>query len=74
MDFKASIAQLVANAVGLEAADVAQMLETPPSADMGDYALPCFKLAKTLRKPPVAIAEGIAASMDRPAYLARVDP
>ena len=28
---------------------------------MGDYALPCFKLAKVLRKSPALIAEGIAA-------------
>ena len=29
---------------------------------MGDYALPCFKLAKALRKSPVAIAEELSAS------------
>lgn len=73
MDFKAAIAQSVAAATGLEAQDVAQMLETPPSADMGDYALPCFKLAKTLRKAPAAIADGIAQQMERPAWLSRVE-
>ena len=36
MDFKAAIAQSVAAAASLEAADVPQMLETPPSDDMGD--------------------------------------
>lgn len=73
MDFKAAIAQSVAAATDLEAQDVAQMLETPPSADMGDYALPCFKLAKTLRKAPAAIADGIAQQMERPAWLSRVE-
>lgn len=73
MDFKAAIAQSVAAATGLEPQDVAQMLETPPSADMGDYALPCFKLAKTLRKAPAAIADGIAQQMERPAWLSRVE-
>lgn len=33
------------------------MLEIPPQKEMGDYALPCFQLAKTLRKSPVVIAK-----------------
>ena len=49
MDFKLTIAQLAAEAAGkaFPGADVgvdavAGMLETPPDAAMGDYALPCF--------------------------------
>ena len=29
----------------------------PPNSEMGDFALPCFKLAKVFRKSPVQIAE-----------------
>lgn len=36
--------------------DLVSMLETPPDHKMGDYALPCFRLAKTLRKAPPVIA------------------
>ena len=32
-------------------------LEIPPSPDMGDYAFPCFQIAKELKKSPVEIAE-----------------
>ncbi|MCY0901975.1 MAG: arginine--tRNA ligase [Firmicutes bacterium] len=35
-------------------------LELPPDKTMGDIALPCFRLAKTLRQAPVAIATSIA--------------
>jgi arginyl-tRNA synthetase len=35
-------------------------LETPPDAKMGDLGLPCFPLARTLKKAPVAIASDIA--------------
>ena len=42
------------------AADVADMLEYPPDAKMGDLALPCFKMSKALRMPPVKIAATIA--------------
>ena len=36
------------------------MLEYPPDTSMGDIALPCFRLSRTLRKSPVQIAEILA--------------
>ena len=39
---------------------VSDILEIPPKADMGDFAFPCFQLAKTLRKAPPMIAADIA--------------
>ncbi len=42
------------------AADLAAMLEYPPDPKMGDLALPCFKLSKTMRRSPVQIAAAIA--------------
>jgi len=45
---------------GLPSADeLSAMLEYPPDTAMGDLALPCFKLAKTLRKGPPMIAAAI---------------
>lgn len=38
-----------------------QMIEVPVYARLGDYALPCFPLAKKMKKSPVLIAEEIAA-------------
>ena len=40
--------------------DVLTLLEYPPDPAMGDIALPCFKLAKTLRRSPVQIAQTLA--------------
>ncbi len=45
---------------GMTAADVVSLLEYPPDPTMGDLALPCFKLAKTLRRSPVQIAATLA--------------
>jgi arginyl-tRNA synthetase len=39
------------------------VVEQPPQAAMGEYALPVFQLAKTLRKPPRRIAEEIIAGV-----------
>ena len=45
----------------LGADEIAAMLEYPPDRSMGDIALPCFRLSKTLRRSPGQIAEMLAA-------------
>ncbi|MDO5154343.1 MAG: arginine--tRNA ligase [Eubacteriales bacterium] len=57
---KNQIIELIAKAAELDVDTVAGILEIPPKADMGDYAFPCFQLAKTLRKAPPMIAADIA--------------
>ena len=47
----------------LTAEDVFAMLEYPPDVTMGDLALPCFRLSKTLRRSPMEIASTLAAGM-----------
>ena len=44
----------------VDAATIEGMLEYPPDEKMGDLALPCFKLSKTLRMAPIKIAATIA--------------
>lgn len=48
---------------GIGAEEIAGWLTVPPERDLGDYALPCFRFAKALRKPPVRIAEELAAEI-----------
>lgn len=57
---KNQIINLIAKASQLDVETVSNILEIPPKADMGDYAFPCFQLAKTLRKAPPIIAAEIA--------------
>ena len=55
------ITDLIAPQVeGLEKEEIRAMIEIPADSKMGDYAFPCFKLAKILRKAPPLIAKGIA--------------
>ncbi len=61
VNFKEEIAKIIAqNVEGLELEEIMNMVEVPQDSKMGDYAFPCFKLAKTLRKAPPLIAAGIA--------------
>ena len=47
----------------LSADEIFSMLEYPPDSSMGDLALPCFKLSKSLRRSPVQIADTLAKSV-----------
>ncbi len=57
ISFKSLIAEKIAKEVELDKNEIEGYIEVPPNEDMGDYAFPCFKLAKALRKAPPAIAE-----------------
>ncbi len=58
MDYKKHIAERI-NIEGVTIDEIYSSIALPPNTEMGDYALPCFKFAKILRKSPVAIAEDI---------------
>ena len=45
--------------------EVAGMLEIPPDKNLGDYALPCFKLSKVFRKAPPMIAAQLCESVKK---------
>lgn len=63
IDFKDLIAnEIFDEALGLEIEEIRNMIEIPADESMGDYAFPCFRLAKTLRKAPQMIAEDVAKS------------
>lgn len=62
MDYKKYIADKI-DIDGVSKDEIYELIALPPNTEMGDYALPCFKLAKILRKSPVAIAEELKSTM-----------
>ena len=61
INLKEEIAKLISEQVAdLTEEEILGMIETPQDQKMGDYAFPCFKLAKVLRKAPPLIAKDIA--------------
>ncbi len=60
MDFKRHIAARL-RAGELSEEEIYSLIALPPNTEMGDYAFPCFRLAKTMRMAPARIAEQIAA-------------
>ena len=60
-DFSKEICKLLLEQnIGIEEEVLERAIEVPPTADLGDYAFPCFVLAEALRKSPQAIATELA--------------
>lgn len=73
MDFKVQIVEILYKQFNdLSREEIISMIEIPPSPDMGDYAFPCFRLAKFLRKAPPIIAEEAVAVIERPDFLKEI--
>lgn len=64
LDFKKEIADAIAKVVELNSDELYSFIEVPKDSENGDYAFPCFKLAKELRKSPMVIAEEIKEKME----------
>lgn len=58
--YKEAVAKCLAEPLGQEAATIVSLLRTPPEPEWGDYALPCFTLAKERRQAPPQIAAHLA--------------
>lgn len=57
MDYKKEISKILSDLeIGMTKDEIFLSLETPPNKEMGDFAFPCFRLAKSLRKAPVQIS------------------
>lgn len=62
MDYKKYIAEHL-HIDGVSEEELYDLIALPPNLEMGDYALPCFKFAKLMRKSPVMIAEELEQSV-----------
>lgn len=60
MDYRTRIAGWLAEETGVAAEQIDGWMETPPQPSLGDYAFPCFQLARSLRQSPPQIAAGLA--------------
>ncbi|SEF68371.1 arginyl-tRNA synthetase [Eubacterium ruminantium] len=71
---KNNIVDLLAEQINfISKEDLAQLIEIPPKPEMGDFAFPCFRLAKELHKAPPMIAKEIADKITVPDYIDHID-
>ena len=74
-DFKIEVAQALKSKIeDLTVEEIVELIEIPPNSDMGDYAFPCFKLAKVFRKAPNMIASDLAENIAVEGAVSKVEP
>ena len=74
-DFKIAIANCLKEKIeDLTLEEIVALIEVPPNKDMGDFAFPCFKLAKVFRKAPNMIAADLAENIEAKGAISKVMP
>jgi len=59
LNFKEKIAETIEKVINIDTNELESYIELPKDAKNGDYAFPCFRLAKSLKKAPAQIANDI---------------
>jgi len=59
IEFKNEISKIIAKATDIDEKEIKSYIEIPKDTKNGDYAFPCFRLAKALKKAPPVIATEI---------------
>ena len=74
-DFKLAIANCLKEKIeDLTLEEIVALIEVPPNKEMGDFAFPCFKLAKVFRKAPNMIAADLAENIEANGAISKVMP
>ncbi|MCI5630634.1 MAG: arginine--tRNA ligase [Clostridiales bacterium] len=74
-DFKVAIANCLKEKIeDLTLEEIVALIEVPPNKEMGDFAFPCFRLAKVFRKAPNMIAADLAESIEAKDEISKVMP
>jgi arginyl-tRNA synthetase len=74
LDIKQKIAEILNEMIeSMDTAQIQAMLESPADSNLGDFALPCFKLSKVLRKAPMQIAQDLLEKLPKSEYIERAE-
>lgn len=63
INFKEKIAKMIGTVINVDTNELETYIEKPKDVKNGDYAFPCFRLAKELKKAPPQIANEIKEKM-----------
>ncbi len=72
MNFKLEIAYLLQQVTGVQQQEIVNAIEMPPNKHMGDFAYPCFKLAKQFKKAPALIAQELSEKIVKPDFIEEI--
>ena len=67
------IARVAGRRLGVPEADVLKIITTPPSDELGDYALPCFAFAQRQKRPPHEVARELAEALQEAEHVVKAE-
>ena len=73
MDAVKTLAAALAPLCNTDEAALCDWIEVPKNTEMGDYAFPCFRLSKTMRRAPNLIAAELKDRLALPAGFERCE-
>ena len=73
MNYKNEIAKRINAITNVDVASLESYIEVPPNTELGDFAFPCFKLAKELKKAPPMIANELKEQLSEDEVISRID-
>jgi len=74
INLKEKIAEAISKTIDINKEELESYIEVPKDTSMGDYAFPCFRLAKELKKAPPAIANDIKEKLEVDSnYISKVE-
>lgn len=73
MDFKTELSKNIAPLVQIDSKEIAEWIEIPSDLSKGDFAFPCFRLAKTMKKAPNIIANEISEKIIKPDFIEKIE-
>jgi len=71
-EVRKQIIQSLEDALGNIDTNIAEQIETPSNSSNGDFAFPCFTLAKIFKKNPQATAEDLANKLEKPKLISEI--
>ncbi|HHD92164.1 MAG TPA: arginine--tRNA ligase [Candidatus Portnoybacteria bacterium] len=76
--FRKKFATMIKQGIGalevpLANLEISDLIEIPPDSHFGDFAFPCFFLAKKLKKSPVEIAKELTSKLDKNKYFEKFE-
>lgn len=73
MNYKNEIAKRIHAITNVDVASLESYIEVPPNTELGDFAFPCFKLAKELKKAPPMIANELKEKLSEDEVISKID-
>lgn len=73
INFKKELAKILQETLNIDEKEIYDNIQSIKESSKGDYAYPCFSLAKTLKKSPSVISDGLKNNIGPSNFIEKID-